>query len=71
MEQSELAQQMTTLTTQLEKVFTEINAKLTELGDAIEAADDVAPEVVTAFDALKASVQKTDDIVPDAPPPTE
>ena len=67
MEQSELAAQLTALKDQLAKAKTEITDKLTSLGDAIEAADDVAPEVIAAFDELKAAVQAQDDIVPDAP----
>ena len=72
MEQSELAAQLTALQTQTEKAKAEILAKIADLEGALDAADDVTPEVQAAFDALKASVQGVDDIVADAPTePTE
>ena len=67
MEQKDFALQLTALKDQLAKAKTEITDKLTALGDAIDSADDVAPEVIAAFDELKAAVQAQDDIVPDAP----
>jgi chromosome segregation ATPase len=67
MEQSELAAQLTALQTQTEKAKAEILAKIADLEGALDAADDVTPEVQAAFDALKASVQGVDDIVADAP----
>jgi archaellum component FlaC len=70
MEQSELAAQLTTLKDQTEKAKAEILAKLADLDAALQAADDVTPEVQAAFDALKSSVQGVDDIVADAPTPT-
>jgi len=67
MEQSELAAQLTALQTQTEKAKAEILSKIADLEGALDAADDVTPEVQAAFDALKASVQGVDDIVADAP----
>ena len=67
MEQSELAAQLTELKTQTEKAKAEIISKIADLEGALDAADDVTPEVQAAFDALKASVQGVDDIVADAP----
>jgi len=69
MEQSELAAKLTALTEQTEKAKAEILAKLADLDAALQAADDVTPEVQAAFDALKGSVQGVDDIVADATPP--
>ena len=65
MEQSELAAQLTALQTQTEKAKAEIISKIADLEGALDAADDVTPEVQAAFDALKASVQGVDDIVAD------
>src|SRR6188768_2871869 len=72
MEQKDFALQLTALKEQLAKAKTEIIDKITALGDALDAADDVSPDVQTAFDELKAVVQGVDDIVPDATtePPT-
>ncbi len=70
MEQKDFALQLTALKDQLAKAKTEIIDKLTALGDALDAADDVTPEVQSAFDDLKAAVQGVDDIVPDVPPTT-
>jgi chromosome segregation ATPase len=67
MEQSELAAQLTALQTQTEKAKAEIISKIADLEGALDAADDVTPEVQAAFYALKASVQGVDDIVADAP----
>jgi predicted transcriptional regulator len=67
MEQSELAQQLTALKDQTAKAKAEIIKKIEDLGAALDAADDVTPEVQEAFDALKAEVQGVDDIVADAP----
>ena len=67
MEQSELAEQLTALQTQTEKAKAEIISKIADLEGALDAADDVTPEVQAAFDALKASVKGVDDIVADAP----
>ena len=71
MEQSDFALQLTALKDQLAKAKTEITDKITALGDAMDAADDVAPEVIAAFDELKAAVQAQDDIVADVTPPAE
>ena len=67
MEQSELAAQLAALKDQTAKAKAEIVKKIEDLGTALEAADDVTPEVQAAFDALKAEVQGVDDIVADAP----
>lgn len=66
-EQTQLAAQMREVSTQLAKVRDEILAKVAELEAALDAADDVSPEVQEAFDALKAQVQGLDDINPDEP----
>lgn len=68
MEQSELAAQLTALTEQTEKAKAEILQKIADLDEALQAADDVTPEVQAAFDSLKASVQGVDDIVADVEP---
>lgn len=73
MKQSELAEQLTTITGQVAKIGTESAATLQKVAD-LEAAlanqDNVTPEVQAAFDALKAQVTVVDDLVPDAPAPT-
>lgn len=64
MNQEELAAQLAALKEQNEKAKTEITGKISEL----EAAPgQTSPEVDAALAALKASVQGTDDIVPDQP----
>jgi ABC-type transporter Mla subunit MlaD len=67
MEQSEFAQKLNELKDQAAKAKAEIIKKIEDLGTALDAADDVTPEVQAAFDALKTEVQGVDDIVPDAP----
>ena len=64
--QAELAQQITDLTAQNEKARAEVLAKIADMQAALDAAGSVDPTVLEAFDALKASVQADDDIVPDA-----
>ena len=64
--QTELAQQITDLTAQNEKARAEVLAKIADMQAALDAAGNVDPAVLAAFDALKASVQADDDIVPDA-----
>lgn len=69
-EQSELAAQLQEVTAQVAKISTETAAtlqKVTDLEAALDAADDVSPEVQAAFDALKSQVQQLDDQVPDVP----
>lgn len=65
--QAELAVQITELTAQNDKARAEVLAKIADLQAAIDAAGAVNPAVLAAFDALKASVQLDDDIVPDVP----
>lgn len=71
--QAELAQSLTDLTVQVNKIGEESKATLqkvtdleTALANAATAGQTVAPEVQAAFDALKASVQAVDDLVPNA-----
>ena len=65
--QKELAQALDDLKAQTDKARAEVVGKITELETALAQAGAVAPEVQTAFDALKASVQASDDVVKDAP----
>ena len=68
MKEQELAQQLTNLTSQLQKANTGIQAKITALTDAVNNAD--VPQAVTdALTGLTTSAQVLDDIVPDAAPP--
>ncbi len=64
--QAELAAALVSLKEQTDKSFTEIIAKIAELEEALNNAGTVSPEVLAALDALKVSVQRVDDIVPDA-----
>jgi len=64
--QAELAQQIAALTEQNERARAEVLAKIADMQAAIDAAGAVDPAVLAAFDALRASVQADDDIVPDA-----
>lgn len=67
--QAELAAGLTSITNQISKVQAESSATLdrvTELESAIANSGGVAPEVETAFAALKAQVQTLDDLIPDA-----
>ena len=66
--QAELAQQITDLTAQNERARAEVLAKIADMQAAIDAAGAVDPAVLEAFDALRASVQADDDIVPDQMP---
>lgn len=71
MTQKELADQLTALTGQVQKIGTETAAleqKVNDLESALNAGGDVSPEVQTALDALKAQVQVVDDLVPDPTP---
>lgn len=68
--QADLAAGMQSLTEQVTKIGVETAATLQKVADleaALANADNVSPEVQAAFDALKAQVQKTDDLVPDQP----
>ena len=64
--QAELALQIAALTEQNERARAEVLAKIADMQAAIDAAANVDPAVLAAFDALRASVQADDDIVPDA-----
>ncbi len=66
--QAEFALQIAALTEQNEKARAEVLAKIADMQAAIDAASNVDPGVLEAFDALKASVQADDDIVPDPVP---
>jgi len=65
MDQVQLAQELAALQAQVDKANGEILQKIADLEAAIAAAGNVTPEVQAALDALKASVQSVDDIVPD------
>lgn len=60
--QKELADQLTALGTQLDKVMGEINAEVTKLEDAISNAGSTSPEVDAALASLKSKVQSLDDL---------
>ncbi len=69
---AELAQGLSDLTAQVAKIGAESTATLQKVSDleaAIAGAGGVDPSVQAAFDALKAQVQKVDDMVPDAAAP--
>ena len=66
--QAELALQIAALTEQNERARAEVLAKIADMQAAIDAAANVDPAVLEAFDALKVSVQADDDIVPDPAP---
>lgn len=68
--QSDITAQLNSLTAQVSKIGTETSAtlqKVVDLQAIIDSGSDVSPEVQAAIDALKVQVQKTDDLVPDAP----
>ena len=67
MNNEEVAKELADFKAQVDKSNAEIAAKIIALEGAITNAGEVTPEVVAAMEALKASIQKTDDIVPDAP----
>jgi chromosome segregation ATPase len=69
MNQQELAQALDDIKAQADKAKDEIVAQVASLEDAITAAGNVTPEVQTALDALKGSVQSLDDLNPDTPAP--
>lgn len=66
--QAELALQIAALTEQNERARAEVLAKIADMQAAIDAAANVDPAVLEAFDELKVSVQADDDIVPDPAP---
>lgn len=68
----DLAPQIEALTTQVTKIGTEIGGlkqSVADLEAALAAAGSVPQDVLDKFDALKASVQAVDDLVPDVPTP--
>lgn len=65
--QTEVAEQITALKAQIEKVSTEVQGKLQELETAINDQGDASPEVEAALAGLKTAVQGVDDLIPDAP----
>lgn len=67
--QAEVAEQITALKSQIEKVSSEVQGKLQELETAINNQGNASPEVEAALGALKTAVQGVDDLIPD--PPTE
>ncbi len=69
MNQTELAQALNDVSTQLDKVFAEITAEIQKLEDAINNAGSTSPEVDTALTSLKAKVQTLDDLNQDIPTP--
>lgn len=66
MDQVELAAQLAALTEKQTKANAEIVSKIADLENALANGGPVTVEVQTALDALKATVQASDDIVPDA-----
>lgn len=69
MGQQQLAQDIQGLTQQVTKIFSEVSdikTKLDNVGSNLPS--DVSPELQSAFDELKAQVQKVDDLIPDAAP---
>lgn len=66
MNMQELAQGLADLTAQTDKARAEVVQKIADLEAAIANAGNTTPEVDAALEALKASVQASDDVVPDA-----
>lgn len=65
--QQEVAAELVALKAQVEKIKTEVTAKLAALADAIANQGNASPEVESALAELKASVQGVDDLNEDAP----
>lgn len=70
MNQAEHAQALRDLTAQNEKAAAEQAAKLQKVQDALDAAGGTTPEVEAAMADLRASIQREDDLNPDAPTET-
>lgn len=71
--QIQIAEQIRTLTSQLNKISAESTAtlnKITELQAIIDGGAPISDELQSAFDDLKAQIQKVDDLVPDVGGPT-
>lgn len=66
--QAELAAELRAVVEQNEKAHAEVVAKIADLEAALANAGNTTPEVDEALAALKASVQKDDDLNPDAVP---
>ena len=67
---SQVSDQLGAINAQLTKSFGEIRQKISDLESAItNNQDNLSPESQAALDALKATAQQLDDIVPDAPAP--
>ena len=66
--QEQLAAQLNAISAQLTKVTGEIQARVTALEAAIEAAGNTTPEVDAALEAVKQIAQALDDLNPDATP---
>lgn len=71
MTQAELAQALTDAAAEAVKAKGEIVSKIADLEAAITAAGNTSPDVDLALASLKEAVQGVDDIVADAPAPTE
>ena len=68
--QAEAVLALTAINEQLAKIGQETSAtlaKVAELQALIDAGATVTPELQAAIDAVKASAQKVDELVPDAP----
>lgn len=60
--QQQVADQLTALSTQLDKALAEIQAEIQKLQDAVTAGGNSSPEVDAALDSLKSKVQALDDL---------
>ncbi len=67
--QKEIAEKLTALQAETEKVAAEVKAKLDELAEAIKNQGNASPEVETALANLTTAVAAVDDLIPDSPPP--
>lgn len=67
--QAELATKLRELKDQNDKATAEQMAALQKLQDALDTAGGTSPEVDEALAALGASIQRDDDLNPDAPAP--
>jgi hypothetical protein len=68
MKLAELEALVAALPAQLEKIQTEILARIAALEQSLEDTE-VSEATVTAINAVRAATQKLDDIVPDISPP--
>lgn len=65
--QAELSAQLVALTAQVVKSRNEIIAHVAAIQAALDAAGNTSAEVDAALAALRAELQITDDLIPDAP----